>query len=228
MQWVSLQDGANFRRNMATIRGIDGFLYEGGDLTRDSVSPDLPRSLDDLLIDISIDDPEFGPTLERLARGAADMIEARTAHVMRVAEYTLTLSDWWIGPIEINRTPLREVIAVEYQAARDDWIAVDPAQYWVSVKKRSFILSLLDGFAQPPLWQLNDCIRIRFSAGYDPAGTTGTGVDPKLQAPDEMLTAWTMLIAHFYAHRELFAADKVAGQVVVSAGSLLDSVRTFW
>lgn len=225
---ISFQDGANFIHNLATVRWPGGRCYNTGDLRRMAVSQEMPRSIANLLIDLSIDDEDFADTVQRLAWAACDMLEVRTAQVLRISDYHLTLSDWWLGRIEVRRAPLREFVALEYLASRDNWVAVDPADYWVVPTRDSFTVMLLDTFSRPTLWQLNDCIRMRFQCGFNSTETTGTDDDPALDAPDHLLTTWTLLTAHFYEHRELFTADKVAGQVAASAGSLLDSVRTYW
>ena len=93
--------------------------------------------------------------------------------------------------------------------------------------RRGFILRALSTFDRPQLWQPEDSIRVRFSAGFDAADESG-GERP---IEDGLRTILTMITGHYYANRELLgAADAVSGVQAVELGatSLLGQYRQFW
>lgn len=224
---VSFNDRDNFIRNMVTIAGCR--RGSGGPPMRKISTGELPVDIDEILLDLRVDDPEEEqPTVERLARGACAFIERRTGYVLLPTVYEITLSDWFAGAgMEVLRGPFRQVEGISYQAARDVWDQVDPEDYWVSAGARDFTLRFLDSFSSPPLWQPQDCVRIRFEAGFDPFDESG-GEQP---IEDGLRTILLMVTGHYYAHREMLgAADPKYGLEAVELGatSLLGQYRQFW
>jgi uncharacterized phiE125 gp8 family phage protein len=221
---ISFQNGDNFIRNAVTISTYGTAACAALHLRRLSWSDDLPVSLEAVALDLRVDAPEDEEqTLKALVRGAAGFLERRTGYVILQGQYELLAPAWWTGPAEVMRTPLRSIDAIEYQGARDDWTAVDPLHYWTSPRERSFLIRLLDTFSRPALWQNEDCVRVRFTAGFDTEESTDgeQPMDPALR------TCLMMLVGHYYANRELFLAGKLE-QVEMTAGSLLGTLRTFW
>lgn len=223
---VSFQDRDNFIRNMVTIAGCG--RGAGGPPMRKISTGGLPVPVDEILLDLRVDDPDDeAETVERLARGACAFIERRTGFVLLPTVYEVQLSAWPTSSMQVLRGPFRQVDGVTYQAARDDWQEVDADDYWVSSGDRDFTLRFLSDFASPSLWQNEDCIRVRFQAGFDAAGESG-GDQP---IEDGLRTILLMVTGHYYKNREILgAADPTSGAEAVELGatSLLGQYRQFW
>lgn len=227
MSAISFQDGDNFIRNAVTIAG-EPRPWRGAQLRKVSTG-DLPVSIDEILLDLRVDDPEDeAETVERLARAACAFIEKRTGFALLPTVYELTASQWWVGGLEVYRGPLREFESIEYQGSRNVWTAVDELAYWTSGAARSFTVRLLSDFNRPTLWQQEDCVRARFSAGFDSAGSGEPGEHP---IEDGLRTILMMVTGHYYRNREMLgAADPKYGLQAVELGatSLLGQYRQFW
>lgn len=227
MTAISFQDGDNFIRNAVTIAG-EARPWRSASLRKISTG-DLPVPVDEILDDLRVDDPEEDEAVvERLARGACAFIEKRTGYTMLPTVYELTASQWWTGGLEVLRGPLRELESIDYQGERDVWTPVDQLAYWTSGQARSFTLRLLSEFDRPTLWQPDDCVRVRFSTGFDAAGSGGPGEHP---IEDGLRTILLMVTGHYYRNREMLgAADPKYGLEAVELGatSLLGQYRQFW
>lgn len=224
---VSFQDRDNFIRNMVTIAGCG--RGAGGPPMRKVSTGDLPVPIDEILMDLRVDDPDDDEeTVTRLARGACAFIERRTGWALLPTVYEVTLSDWFAGyAMEVLRGPFRQIEGISYQSSRDVWQDVDPEDYWVSPADRSFTLRFLDTFNSPPLWQPQDCVRIRFSAGFDAADESGGD----LPIEDGLRTVLLMVTGHYYRNREILGlGDARSGVEAVEMGatSLLGQYRQFW
>lgn len=226
MTSISFEDGDNFIRNAVTVLGPR--LPGRGAQLRKISTGDLPVTVDEICEDLRVDDPDDeAATVERLCRGACAFIERRTGFVMLPTVYELSASQWWTGAVDVLRGPLREVSEVEYQSDRDVWDPVDPLQFWTSREARSFKLRFLSEFERPALWQPEDCVRVRFSAGFDAADETGGD----LPIEDGLRTVLLMVTGHYYRNREMLgAADPKYGLAAVELGatSLLGQYRQFW
>lgn len=226
MSQLSFQNGDNFIRNAVTIMG-SGRPWAGATM-RVVKAGGLPVTVDEIMDDLRIDDPDDEEdVVERMARGAAAFIARRTGYALMPTVYEVQTSSWWIGGLEVLLSPLRSIESVSYQSARDVWTSVDPEQFWASPQGRSFVLRSLSTFDRPPLWQPEDCVRIRFSAGFDAADESG-GDFP---IEDGLRTILLMVTGHYYRNRELLgAADAVNGNEAVELGatSLLGQYRQFW
>lgn len=226
MSLVSFENNDNFIRNAVTIAG-EARPWAGATLRKISTGG-LPVALEEIMEDLRIDDPdEESETMDRMARGACAFIERRTGYVMLPTVYELLASSWWTGGLEVSLAPVREVEAITYQTSRNVWADADPEQFWTADRGRGFILRSLSTFDRPQLWQPEDSIRVRFSAGFDAADESG-GDRP---IEDGLRTILTMITGHYYANRELLgAADAKSGVQAVELGatSLLGQYRQFW
>ena len=230
MSDISFQNGDNFIRNAVTILTTSGRRIEFGRLRKIDAYGDLPMALADLMLDLAIDDPDFEATVERLGRFSCNFMERRTARVPIQSSYEWRSDCFWYGTMEIRRFPCREITGFQYlpkdAANGDAWVEIPADQYWVVNTGDSFTVMLLDDFVWPDLWQLQNSIRILFNAGYD-SETETDSEDGAFPFPDEMRTLVTMMTAHCYQHRELFAADRAA-DVEVGLGSILGAYSTYW
>lgn len=227
MSLVSFENNDNFIRNAVTIAG-EARPWSGATIRKVSTGG-LPVPLEDIMDDLRIDDPEEeSEVMDRMARGACAFIERRTGYALLPTVYELTASAWWTGGLEVNLAPVREVEAISYQSGRNVWVDVDAEKFWHTDKGRSFVLRPLSTFDRPQLWQPEDSVRVRFSAGFDAADESGGGTMP---IEDGLRTILTMITGHYYANREMLgAADAVSGVQAVELGatSLLGQYRQFW
>lgn len=225
---VSFQNGDNFIRNMVTIPVNGARCYAPSTSLAVVSTGNLSVPIDEFLLDLRVDDPDTDEeTMERFARGAAAFIARRTGYVLLPTVYEIVTSQWAVGPLQVALGPLRDFDSIEYQSARDVWDPVDPLQFWARGRDRNITLTFLEGFDSPALWQREDCIRMRFSAGYDGADESGGD----LPIPDGLRTVWLMVTGHYYQNREMLGlADPKYGLQAVELGatSLLGQYRQFW
>lgn len=223
---ISFNDGDNFVRNMVSVRCCGTWSrpwLTGRKMTREDA---LPVSIEDLLLDLRIDSDDEAATVERMARGAAEFLERRTAYVLIPGRYQVDVPGWWDGPLEIQRGPLREIVSIQYLTDATTEVTADPAGFYVHEEDRIFSVQPLTTFTRPTLWSEVHRIRLTFDAGFQtPDETSSTG--ELMPAPDGLLTTFTMLVGHYYKNRELFAAGKIE-QVELGAGNLLGAYRQLW
>lgn len=229
MTAISFQDGDNFIRNVATIMDGGGLARSRPQLllSKGAVGG-LPVSIDEIMDHLHVDDPdEERATVEGMAHAACAFIEKRTGYVLLPTEYSITMSGFWTAGLEVLRGPLRADPALEYQTARGVWEAVPDSDLWASPNDRQFTVRTIAGFNAPQVWQPEDCVRLKFTCGFDAEDESG-GVMPI----EKGLRMILMLITgHYYQNREMLgAADAKYGLEAVELGatSLLGAYRQFW
>ena len=229
MNAISFQDGDNFIRNVATI-------MDGGGIDRcrprlllsKGAVGGLPVDLEEIMEHLHVDDPEDEEeTVRGMAHAACAFIEKRTGYVLLPTEYSITMSRFWSGGLEVLRGPLRSDPVLEYQSDRNVWDAVPDSDVWASRQDRQFTVRTITGFNAPQVWQPEDCVRLKFSAGFDAADETG----PTLPIEDGLRMILMLITGHYYQNREMLgAADAKYGLEAVELGatSLLGAYRQFW
>lgn len=226
---LSFQNEDNFIRNLVTIR-TPGHAHASVIAQKLNARLDeaLPIPVADLQLDLRIDSEDDEATLERLERGACDLLERRTGHVILPGLYQLDLPAWWWGQLEVMRGPLRQVNAITYlsEATPGEYDTADLAQFWIDEQERTFTITPLRSFERPTLWSEVHRVRVMFEAGYKTADESGDS-DPPPEMPDGLRTTLTMLVGHFYENRDLFKSGKLA-EVESSAGYILNAFRQFW
>jgi len=195
------------------------------EIIKTQVSEALPIPLEDLKLDLRVDSSDEDDTISRMARAAGAFLEIRTGWSVIPGTYQVLLCEFPCGPLEIYRSPLRDLESIEYLSAADTWDTVDLADFQISRRRKSFVIAPLSTFVAPTLFTDLDSVRITFTAGFDAEDSSfGDGTQP---IDDGVRTLMTMLVAHWYQNRELFLADKGA-QIEEKAGSMLGAYRTFW
>lgn len=213
------------------------------DIIKNRTSQGFPIAWDDLLLDLRVDSTDELPTIKRMARAAAAFLEKRTGIAVLQGVYEAKFTDWcFYGPWEFHRTPLRSIKEISYldgTASPPTWTDVSIDDFFVDVLAKSFLMVPLQTFQAPTIWAPFNGIRVRFLAGYDvelqsgedpidQESDGGPGADDQsLEIADDVRTTLTMLVAHYYQNRELFAADKIA-EIEMGAGAMLAGNRQFW
>lgn len=185
----------------------------------------LPVELDDVKLDLRVDSDDDDDTLERMIRGAASFLERKSGFALIPGRFEALFSEWPCRPVEILRAPLRDLETIAYLSAADTWTEVDTADFQISRRKRSFMLSPLPAFSAPTLFTCLDSVRVRFEAGFDVNDTGVSGESFPLE--DGMRSLLIALVGHFYQNRELFAANKI-GQIEQGAVTMLGAYRQIW
>lgn len=220
----SFQNNDNFIRNQVTIRGHFG--SERVEVRRLDQSENLPVDVEAIMLDLRVDDPdEERETVLRYTRLACAFIERRTACVCLAGEFEVMLPGWWDGAIELRRFPLREITGFAYLSGKNTWTDLDEGNLHVDERIASFEVEAYPSFSRPQLWSEMNRVRLRFRAGWDDHGDSGSGaLLPILEPWPGVITG---IVGHYFQNRELMQADRVA-EVEQGLGSLLASVRTWW
>lgn len=230
----------NFTGPYSTVPYDEAPRYRPGrpiDIRKIQTSTSFPIDIDDVKLDLRVDSDDEDETIRRLMFGAAAFLERRTGIAFVPGRYEAHFDDWWsFGPWEFHRAPFRSLVELAWldgNASPPTWSSVGLESVFVSPRSTSFLVAPHSTFSGPAVWAPFNGVRLRFDAGFDVPAESG--VDPQSEADDgeelpieddaSMLLMAT--IAHFYANRELFLADKLA-QVEASAGNLLNSRRKFW
>lgn len=225
---LSYQNEDNFIRNLVTIKCAGRTPTVIARKLNARLDEALPVPLEDLQLDLRIDSEDDEATLERLERGACDLLERRTGHVIMPGLYQLDLGGWWYGDLEVMRGPLRTITGVTYlgEDGAGSYSSADVGQFWVDEQERSFTIRALSTFTRPTLWNEAARVRVMFEAGYRTADESGESDAPP-EMPDGLRTTLIMLVGHFYENRDLFKSGKLA-EVESSAGYILNAYRQFW
>lgn len=193
-------------------------------------SDTLPVDLEDLKLDLRVDSDDEDDTIVRLAQGAADLIEKRTSLVIVPGEYVAAMDCWPTrsGQYKINRGPLRELRAFQWIDSDKVWQDSDLATLYTETFERAFTVQPLKTFDFPAadsMLEVANPIRIRFLAGYDVEDSNVSGESFPLQGG--LRSLFIALVGHYYANRELFAADKLT-EIESTAGGLLNAYRNYF
>lgn len=167
----------------------------------DAVS--VARAKDRLRIDGSSSDDD----LERLIEAATMAVEKQTGLTLRATDFELGL-DCWGWPICLPAAPVREVTEVAYLDADLAEQIVDPADYYWERRPWGAALWFVRGFSKPELGDRPQPLKVRFSAGFDDSGASGSGDDPELAFPATAEMAILFLVGHWFQQRESVAAGE--------------------
>lgn len=229
MTAISFQDGDNFIRNVATIMDGGGLARSRPQLLLNKGAVGgLPVDLDEIMNHLHVDDPdEEEESVRGMAHAACAFIEKRTGYVLLPTEYSITMSRFWTGGLEVLRGPLRADPVLEYQSARAVWEPVPDSDVWATPQERQFTVRTISGFNAPQVWQPEDCVRLKFSCGFDADDESG-GTRP---IEDGLRMIMLLITGHYYQNREMTgAADAKYGLEAVDLGatSILGAYRQFW
>lgn len=172
--------------------------------------------------------------LARKLRAAVEFVESRTTRLLRRHVLELVLDDWptdasgyFATALPLPAAPIREVVSLEYRAAGGAWVEVAADGYDWRRTDEGGELFLLEGTTIPALSSVHpDRLRVRFEAGYEVLGGTGTGDDPELDVPERAIELVLLLAGHWYENREaVTTGDRV--EVPLAAKMLLDELRIY-
>lgn len=190
----------------------------------------LPISIEEIMDHLRVDDDEAErEVLHRMALGACGFIEKRTGWTMLPTQYEIILS-CWPGAMRVQKGPLRGECSIEVRTSRDAWTAVPEVDLWSSSHGNEFVLRHVEGSnPMPAPWQPQDCVRVRFEAGFD-SYEIPTGESEKHPLEDGLRMVLLMVTGHYYKNREMLGAGSAANgveAVEMGAMSLLGAYRKF-
>ncbi|MBN8956770.1 MAG: hypothetical protein J0H17_09345 [Rhizobiales bacterium] len=144
---------------------------------------------------------EDNAVIERAVRSAIE-------YVQDYASVTLGRSIWhqtfpsWRSCLEIETSPVRDVLSIGYVDDQGADQVVDPSQYRTTITPTGAVVRFTSAFSSPATNADEDLpITVEFAAGYDLPGETGSGDDPRLKLPARAETAVLYLTRLFYDHR---------------------------
>jgi uncharacterized phiE125 gp8 family phage protein len=141
-------------------------------------------------------------------------LDAATAYVGKRCELVLAPVGYriempgWCRDLQILVAPVRDIVAVRFLDANGDLQALDAAAYRWRRHATGATLVIDANVSLPALASgRDDAVQIDIDAGFDIDGATGSGDDPELVLPRQVVPAILMLAAHWYANREAAAKE---------------------
>lgn len=182
-------------------------------------------SVDEVKAQAVIETSDDDTLLEAYIRAATRLTEERTGRILQPAEFEWR-ADSWREPICVPASPLRSVSEVAY--LDDDHVeqTLAPADWYQVETTEGVEIRFTDSFQSPTLSDRPNPVRVRFSAGFDQDGASGSGDDPALARDPLDSLIVTILVAHWYARREAASAEALH-DVPFSAATLIAIRRIY-
>lgn len=186
----------------------------------------LPVTVAQAKAHLRIDASDEDDVVERYLRAAIGFVQTKASVVL--APTTLQQRfDYWPGLVKLARGPVRDVREVAYldedgaeqEVAEASWMwepTDEGADFW-----------LVSDFDRPSLQEdRRGTVRITFDAGFDDPNDTGSGDDPSLTLPDELVQAVLLMTGHFFENREAVSAVALH-TVELAVDALIHSTRVY-
>lgn len=152
--------------------------------------------------------------IDSLVIAARKYAEYFTGRSLLETEWEFTLDSFQRREIYIPRSPLIEVVSVEYLDTEGDSQTFDAAKYRVSTGKEPAEITLAYGQAWPSVRFVSQAVTITFTAGYTDAASI----------PGPIKQAMLLLVKHWFDNRS--EVDKLnLKQLPMAANHLLEMYR---
>jgi len=185
-----------------------------------------PVSLADAKKHCRVEHNEDDDVIASLLRAAVEYLERATGHVLSPVTYELRVARW-CSAFALQAFPVRDVESVEYTGP-DGASHVVPLLQWSFIPTpEGGVVRMGAGFDALALSADPDAIRIRFSAGYDQPGVSGSGDDPMLACPETVKVAVKMLLGHWYANRETINIGNIVNSLPFAVDALVSQLRIY-
>lgn len=184
-------------------------------------------SIDDVKRQVVIDTDDDDALLEGYIRAATRFAEDRTGRILLPTELEWRAADWR-EPIQVPAFPIREIAEIAYLDEAYAEQSIEAGEWYKVDTPEGADIRFTDAFGSPSLSdRLNLPVRVRFVAGYDEPGVSGSGDDPALaQDPTDRLIVM-ILVAHWYQNREAVRIGETIAEVPFSVDALIAMRRIY-
>lgn len=159
----------------------------------------VPLAMAKSALRVDTDDDDL--RLESLIRAETTRYENFTGRILVPVELEYRLNEWR-SPVHVPIAPLREVTGIAY--LDEDDVEQVIAGDWYEVRlDDGFEVWFPDGYSFPSLSRRPQPVRIRFEAGYDDPGASGSGDDPELAPVELDQINIIRMVQRIYDHDEL-------------------------
>lgn len=163
---------------------------------------------------------------EALAQ-AVSYVESQTHLYLGPVTLALEFCAWPCFPLTIDQAgPVADVVAIRYLDEDGAEQTFSGASWGWQKRGKAVLVYTIDGPSFPALQSRPNAVTIEVSAGYELAGSSGAGDDPRLAMPPLTRKAVLLLTGHFYEHRDAVQEER-SYEVEIGAANLLASNRLF-
>jgi uncharacterized phiE125 gp8 family phage protein len=170
-------------------------------------------------------DEDHMRVLDGAIRAATAWAEGHTGLTAQPQTLQLRLDGWpddACGEIVIPAAPVRDVLTVTYVDEAGIEQTVTEGNYSWERTPEGALITFESDFSKPSLRSnRHGTVRVTFDAGFDDPDSSGSGDDPDLRLPDQLVMAVSQVVAQFYDNRQPNADGLRAAQL------LLDQVRVY-
>ena len=111
-------------------------------------------------------------------------------------------ADSWSYPICVPALPIRSVTEVAYLDSDHVEQVLSSSDWYQIVTNTGLEIHMTDAYAAPYLSTRPQAVRVRFAAGYDETGASGSGDDPELDPQAADLEILKLMVSKIYDHGE--------------------------
>jgi phage conserved hypothetical protein, phiE125 gp8 family len=155
---------------------------------------------------VSSDDDDA--LLQSLIQAETLRYEDFTGRVMLPTDFEYRFDIWRI-PLQVPVVPLREVAELSYLDEDGAETLVAPSHWYVVKRDDGFDVYLTNGFEVPALSDQPQSVRVRFLAGHDEPGVSGSGDDPELAPVAQDQINIIRMVQRIYDRDELMPDEEM-------------------
>jgi uncharacterized phiE125 gp8 family phage protein len=144
--------------------------------------------------------------LTRLIRSETTRYEDFTGRIMLPTELEWRTSGWYYPQI-IPTWPIREITEVAYLDVDHVEQVLDAADWYRADTDEGVEIGYTDAFSSPALSDRPNPVRLRFVAGYDEPGVSGSSDDPELDPVEQDQGVITAMVGWLHDRDEPMSDD---------------------
>lgn len=177
-------------------------------LIRLSAPAGLAVPLADVKLALRIDFDDDDDRLESLIAAETQRYEDFTGRIMAPVDMEYRF-DRWGDPLCIPVAPVREVTEVVYLDSANVEQTVSASDWYSLTTDEGVEVWFNDTFSSPTLTTRGQAVRVRFTAGYDQPGASGSGDDPELASNAIDRINIIRMVQHIYDTDEIMPGDEM-------------------
>lgn len=175
-------------------------------LVRLSTPEGYAVELDDVKDALRVSGTYDDAKLQRLIRQETTRYEDFTGRIMLPTDLEWR-SDNWCEPICIPAYPIRSVTEVVYLDEDHAEQTLDAADWYQVETATGAEIRFTDAFSSPQLSDRPYPVRVRFEAGYDEPGVSGSGDDPETAPVEQDQGVITAMVGWLFDSDEAMSDD---------------------